>query len=153
MRNRISTNIRLARFLFVALGIGLLFDLTYTIFKNDYDQEKIIVEIVFLIINSILYYLFDKAKTVEFDDDFMYVTGKAGEEKIPLKDIYKIKLTLAEINDRNMWKIGYYDNSQNEKIVRILPAYPQFDNFKKGVMAANKDLKIRNWSHSFDIDQ
>jgi len=103
----------------------------------------------------ILYFLFDQARTVEFDNKFMYVTGKTGEEKVALKDVYKIKLTMTEINNRSMWKIGYYDQKKTAKTVRILPRlfHKHFNEFKNLAQAANKKVKIPNWSHSFDFDQ
>jgi len=155
MKRRISSHIRWIRFLFVAVGLALIYSFTSSLIDNNIDQEEAIVELGFLIVCVGVYYLIDKAKVVEFDHNFMYLTGKAGEEKIPLKEIYNIKLTMTEINNRNMWKIDYFDNDGAEKSVRILPrwSHKHLDEFKDYVKAANKDAKIKNWTHSFDFDQ
>ena len=155
MKRRISSHIRWSKFLFLAIGIGLLFGLINSLTEDIVNQENSMVMLGFLIICGILYYLLDRAKTVEFDNAFMYVTGKTGNEKIALKEVFKIKLTMTEINNRSMWKIGYYDQMGTEKSVRILPRWldSNFDEFKKLVQAANNKVKIQNWSHSFDFDQ
>tara|TARA_R110000868_G_scaffold391722_1_gene661979 strand:+ start:274 stop:741 length:468 start_codon:yes stop_codon:yes gene_type:complete len=155
MKKRISSNIRWARFLFILFGFIFLTALIITLAKDSIHQDAVIAESIFLIICPILYYLFDKAKTVEFDKDFMYVTSKNKKEKIPLKMIYKIKLTMTEINNRSMWKISYYDENNISKSVRILPRwfYQDFYEFKDAVIAVNKNLIYKSYSHSFDIDQ
>ena len=111
--------------------------------------------LLFLIICGVFYYLLDKSKTVEFDSEFMYISGKNGEEKVALKNIHKIKLTMTKVNSRNMWKIGYYDQNRSEKSVRILPRWlhKHFDEFKSLVKKENDNVKVQNWSHSFDFDQ
>jgi len=155
MKKRLSSHIRPARFLFLLVGLGLGYVLFNSLMKGTTDQESMIVMSVFLLACVILYYLFDQAKTVEFDNDYMYIKGKTGEETIPLKDVHKIKLTMTKINNRSMWKIGYKNQWGTEKSVRILPRWlhSEFDEFKTLVQAANKNVNIQNWSHSFDLDQ
>ena len=155
MKKRISSNIRWARYLFVLLGFILLTAVVIALSEDFVNQEAVIVLSIFLIICPILYYLFDKAKTVEYDLEFMYVTNKNEVEKVQLKKIFKIKLTMTEINKRNMWKISYYDKNNIQKSVRILPRWyhQDFDDFTDAVKAANKDLIFKRFSHSFDFDQ
>ncbi|HWJ28210.1 MAG TPA: hypothetical protein VNS32_16825, partial [Flavisolibacter sp.] len=95
------------------------------------------------------------AKTVEFDKDNMYVTDRRNEVSLPLKNVYKIKLTMTRINNRHLWKIGYYNNEGEAKAVRILPGrfYKYFNEFEEAVKKANPDVKISNWTWSFDLDQ
>ena len=95
------------------------------------------------------------AKTVEFDYEFMYISYKSKIEKIPLGKVFTIKMTLTQINNRNMWKIKYVDNHGKKMSVRILPKVYQddFHHFKLKVKAANEKVEIQNWSHSFDFDQ
>jgi len=155
MRKRISRKLRGARFLFIAIGTIFLITLPISLSKETINEEHVIVQIAFLIICAVLYYLFDKAKVVEFDSGYMYITGKNSREKIPLKNVYKIKLTMIRINNRSMWKIGYYDALNIQKSVRILPKWfnKHFDEFVDSVKAVNKDLSYKSWSHSFDFDQ
>ena len=155
MRRRISRNIRIYKYLFLTIGILLIFPTANYFRKNNIDLKSIIPLLIFLIICFGLYYLFDKAKTIEFDNDFIYVIGKSEKEKIPLKNVYKVKLTMIELNNLNIWKIGYLNNDGIKKTVRILPRFfnKHFKEFKDLVKNANKDVIIQNWSHSFDIDQ
>ena len=155
MKKRISTNIRWARFLFIVLSTILTIALSVTLSNDLIDQEAVLVLTIFLIICPILYYLFDKAKTVEFDKEFMYITDKKEIVKVPLRRVFKIQLTMTQINKRNMWKISYYDKNNSQKSVRILPKlfYKDFYEFKDLVQQINKDLEFKNSSHSFDFDQ
>lgn len=141
--------------MFIILGIFLLFLLGNSLSKQVIDYESVIVQLVFLSISIILYFLFDKAKTVEFDTNYMYVSGKGEEERILLSDVFKIKLTMTKINNRSMWKISYYDVNKAQKSVRVLPRwfYENFNEFKAAVKSANEDVTIKNFSHSFDFDQ
>lgn len=154
MKKRISRNLRIGRYLFIVLGIIFSAALFYSLSVEFIDLEEIIVEAIFLSICLLLYYLFDHAKTVEFDHNHMYVSGKKEKEKIPLEKVFKIKLTMTEINKRNMWKISYYDKNNDKKAVRILPRsfYKHFNEFKDAVQAVNKDLIYKSYSHSLDFD-
>ena len=156
MKYRISSHIRWIKYLFLAIGIGLLLELTTnTLLSDDANDESTIVMILFLIICGVLYHLFNLAKTIEFDHEFMYISGKNGEEKVALQNIHKIKLTMTKINNRSMWKIGYYDQQKTKKTVRFSPRlyYNHFDEFKNLVKKENNQVTIQNWSHSFDFDQ
>ena len=155
MRKRVSSNIRDFRFLFPFIGLLIIAQIIHAGVINRYDRQVVIVEIVVLFACVGLYFLFDHAKNVEFDQDFMYVMHRSGEEIIPLKDVNRIKYTMTQINNKNMWLIGYYDKNKVEQSVRILPRwfYRHFDEFKNCVRAANNEVKIKNYSHSFDIDQ
>lgn len=155
MRQRISTNIRWVRFLHLGAGLIMLYYIVSSMENNSIDQEKMILGIVSILIFTILFYLFYRAKTVEFDKNFMYVTGKTGQEKIPLKNVIQIKVTMMKINRKHVWAIRYYNNIKAEKSVRILPGklHQQFDEFKYCVTLANKDAKIENRPSSFDFDQ
>ena len=155
MRHRISSNIRWIRFLFTAIGLVILFDIMSSIIEDNFDNEKIIIEFVFIIACFGLSYLFNKAKIVEFDNNFMYIRSKTFEEKIPLKNVYKIKMTMTKINKQNMWKIGYYEKDQVEKSIRILPRFfsKDFEEFKNIVKIKNRNVELQNWSYSLDFDQ
>lgn len=155
MRIRISRDLRMIRFLFVVLFVVTFFLLIYSLLAEELNQETILIEFIFLVFFCVLYYLFDKAKTVEFGEEFMYINGKKGEEIVLLKDICKIKITMTEINDVNLWKISYYSYEGVIQSVRILPRFidNSFDRFKSSVKIANEAVVIQNWSHSFDLDQ
>ena len=155
MRHRISSHIRWGRYLCLAVMLGLMYGLVSTYSDDSVEPEAKVVMSFFLIGAGVLYWAFDVAKTVEYDMNYMYIKGKSEEERIALKDIYQIKLTTIRINNRSMWKISYYTPARSRKSVRILPRLFQegFDEFKDYVRTANKDVKIKSWSHSFDFDQ
>jgi len=157
MRKRISSNIRIGKYLFIVLIVVVFYFIIKALNdKNvDIDSSNVAATTIIIFICVGLYFLFDSAKTVEYDSTFMYVIGKKGEEKVRLKDVLVIKYTMTEINKRNLWKIEYYNESMNEESVRILPKIfnNNFDEFKKLVKATNRNVVIQNWSSSFDFDQ
>ena len=155
IKRRISAHIRWMRFIFAPLGAYFIYLFFKHLIESHIDSEAFISSFIFSLISIGLYYFFNTAKTVEFDENHMYVRDKEKkEEKIPLNRIYKIKLTMIEINNKSLWKIYYYNENQVETSVKILPRWMNlnFNKFKDAVKTANKDAEIRNWSHSFDFD-
>ena len=155
MRYRISTNIRWTRFVFLAMGCLPLINLINQSRQSFPNSGAFLIQLLLLVFCGFLFYLFHSAKTVEFDQTNMYVINGRNEMSIPLKNVYKIKLTMTRINNRHLWKIGYYNNEGERKAVRILPRwfYKYFNQFEEAVKKANPDVKISNWSWSFDLDQ
>lgn len=148
MRKRISSNIRWARFLILGIFILLTSLLVKFLFKDRIEIESLIGLSVSSIICIVMYFAFDNAKIVEFDSNHMYITSKKGEDKIPLRNIYCIKLTSLKINNRNMWKIKYTYRNHTEDSVRILPRLfnNHFEEFKKIAAQENKDIQIQDWT-------
>ena len=105
-------------------------------------------------VSTLSRYILDK-KRKQFDNEYMYVTSKTTQEKIPLKDIYKVKLTMMSLNYRSFWKIGYIVDNNSKRSVRILEKWKDqnFIDFKDLVRSANKKVIIKNWSYIFDFDQ
>ena len=156
MRHQISCNIRWLRYPFAALGLVFIIIL-YSIIRTDSPLEisRLLIELLFISICAIVYIFFDNIKKVEFDNEYMYVTSKTTQEKIPLKDIYKVKLTMMSLNYRSFWKIGYIVDNNSKRSVRILEKWKDqnFIDFKDLVRSANKKVIIKNWSYIFDFDQ
>jgi hypothetical protein len=69
----------------------------------------------------VLAYFFAKAKTVEFDSGFMYISKGQTTESIALSSVTGIKLTMMKINRQNMWKITYTDAFGKINSVKVLP--------------------------------
>lgn len=155
IRHRISSNLRVGRYVMLAVAILLLLILVSAFIGQVFKQDQAIGAMVGLIVAGILYYLFDHSKTVEYNQAFMFISGKTGTKEIPLKQIFKIKRTMTQINDRSMWKIKYLDDAGQEQSVRILPKVfgEGFREFKATVKSVNRKVEIQNWSHSFDFDQ
>lgn len=155
MKQRISSHLRAGRYVMILIAMPIFCALVYSLFKDEIETNFVGGSLVALLVAGILYYLFDQAKTVEFDYEFMYVTYKSKTEKVPLGKVFTIKMTMTQINNRNMWKIKYVDNFGKKRSVRILPKIYQddFQKFKVKVKSANSNVEIQNWSHSFDFDQ
>ncbi|MCB9359929.1 MAG: hypothetical protein H6587_02960 [Flavobacteriales bacterium] len=98
---------------------------------------------------------FNLNKVVEYDNQNMYILRETQTEIIPLKNILKIKMTMTTLNHSIFWKITYINESGITKNIRILPRiwYQNFKSFREDVKKANKDVIIKNYSHSFDFDQ
>ncbi|WP_276481083.1 hypothetical protein [Paraflavitalea pollutisoli] len=148
-RLQISSNLRSGRYIALLVGLVALFILI----RSWEETQTVIVCGVLVAIAGFLYYLHDKAKTVEFDEGSMYISRKDVTETVPLAAIYSIKLTMTQVNDRNLWKIKYLNSNGEKSAVRFLPRRDAFEAFKKAVQEKNGSVDIKNWSHSLDFDQ
>lgn len=150
-RIRISGNLTVYKYVIIIVEAYFI----YCILFMSIPNKTMAAYAVGLIIFGMFFYLLHHSKKVEFDDDYMYITGRKKTEVIPLKNVYKIKLTMASINNAPLWKIGYSDETGNQKAVRILPKFfsDDFETFKSVVSIKNENVKIKNWSHSLDFDQ
>lgn len=155
MRYRISSDTRTTKYLFLAIGIGLVVVIINSLGEENFNPKDLIGYFAFLLPCALFYYFFDRTKTVEYDNQFMYVIWKNEEEKVALRNIIQIKLTMTSINDRSLWKISYHDQSGAKKSVRFLPKWfhQHFEQFKSLVQKENKKVVIQNWASSLDFDQ
>ena len=148
-RLRISRSLEAGKYVMLVIGLVLI---TVLFFLNE-DTNTLITCAIFLVISGVLYYLFSNAKTVEFDEVNMFISNKKGNEVIPLTNIFRIKLTMTQINNDNFWKIKYTGEQGEKLAVRILPKRDTFEVFKRVVREKSPSVEIKNWSHSFDLDQ
>jgi hypothetical protein len=150
-RIRISKNLLAWKYLIIAFQ----FYLTYYIFLENINNQSRAALAIVVIICGLFLYLFQRIKNVEFDDDYMYVSTRKKTEVIPLEKVHKIKITMTSINNYSLWKIGYRDEMDNEKAVRIIPKAwsGNFERFMEIVKLKNDNVNIKNWTHSFDLDQ
>jgi len=153
LKKRLSTNIKPYRFFFLAAAINLCYELVNEIYSGEVLLPSVIILPIFTIILLVLAYFIGKARTVEFDEQFMYVTGIDINEAILLSNIVTIKLTMTSFGNQSLWKIWYLDENKIKKSVRVLPFYKSFNEFKTLVKSKNQKVEIRNFSHTFDLDQ
>jgi hypothetical protein len=154
-RQPVSRNFRWVRFIFLLIGLIFLLTLYSEITNGFLKAGSLLKKGIPLLLMGFFFYRINRTKTVEFNAEYMYLTGKEGEECIPLKDVYKIKFTMTSLSNENFWKIGYTDTQGRQRAVRILPKYrkEKFSSFQQLVKKANPGVRIRNWSHSFDFDR
>ena len=143
MRRKISRNSKLSKLITIIVGLFFLFMLI-TITQNEnfkllmslsgdsFSQTFYIACSIGILIPAIIYFLLSRAKTLEFDNNFMYVIGRKEEEKIELKDVVEIKKSTIVINGENKWEISYYNKMREIKSIKILPNFSNtnFDEFK-----------------------
>lgn len=156
MRRSICNKLITLKYIIFVLMFFFGYLLVNEIVKFANNELKSFDSIIGPIIIEVLYilaiFLISKLRTVEFDDEYLYITYKKIEQKIPLENVFYIKLTMIEVNNFNFWKMKYLDNEKNNCSVRFLPNRNFYD-FKELIKVKNKNVKIRNWSHSFDFDQ
>jgi hypothetical protein len=154
MKQKISKNIRWSRFLFAIAGLVLIYQITVSVTQDKMDKEFTAILVLSLILCFVVFFLLSRAKTIEYDAEFLHITSKNEEEKIPLKDINKVIMTMFSLNNQSIWKIGYIDKDGIRKIVRMLPSWTSeiFEEFKNSVKKANSDAQIQDKSVSFDND-
>ena len=156
MRRRISSNFLFARLTILVLA-SMIILITVIIYVNadaDIDYRNITFAAVFLFFLAGIYYLTCLGVKVECDDEFMYIVNKKAEEKIQLKDIYKIKMNYGS----DEWTVSYYNIDHTKRAVCFVPEMFFFYNkyfikFQNRVKLLNREAKIYNTNFSFDPDE
>jgi len=82
---------------------------------------------------------------MEFDEKNMYLVNKKATEEIPLKQVTAIKLTSNRVNKSHYWDIYYYDSSNDNHVVQILPKIKNFTLFRERVKEKNPDSEIKEY--------
>lgn len=146
MNNLVSTRIRIStrlNFLFYFLIFCIVFVLV--VFFRDYNSIDIgdsieVLVIIFPI--SIILFLIRQLKVVEYDKNYLYIIKGIKEERILLKNIYKVSGTAIEIEGRYFWRICYYDDAGVIRAVWVIPKLldTQFDKFKALVKTRNSEV-------------
>src|SRR4051812_12990447 len=102
-RLKISTSLEVGKYLMIFIAVIL----TVILFYSYNDTNTLIACIFLLALSGLLYYLFSIAKTVEFDEHHLIISDKTKSEVIALNNVLKIKLTMTQVNNNNLWKIKY----------------------------------------------
>lgn len=157
MRKVLSNDIkaRPIRFFFGFMIIWQGYDLTNLILTISSVEGSILEHIIFISIFIVFYIVFDNVKKVEYDDVYMYVTGKNGEEKIPFSSLQKMNPSSIKFRSGpRIWKIRYHDNKLAKKAVRItLRSYDEeFGRFVEIVKKQNKKFVVKRIMHPIDFD-
>ncbi|TXB66645.1 hypothetical protein FRY74_00235 [Vicingus serpentipes] len=152
-RKRISRDLSFHKYTILFCIISTLMTLLAFYLLGAYN---LITGTAIVLLFFIVFFLFFSInKVVEYDNNNMYILKEDKTEVIPLKNILKIKMTMTTLNHSIFWKITYLNESNTTKNIRILPRiwYQNFFSFREEVKKANKNVIIKNYSHSFDFDQ
>lgn len=136
-RTALSSRLRVEKTIFFILLASVL------IFCAEHYPELLFIVIpVFILLDYLLYYLPDK---VEFDNEYLFIKRKKGEERIALKDIYLVKATGLSIGHKSIWKIKYLVYN-GQGAARLYPRNlsSSFNDFIKLVKAANPGAEVKN---------
>jgi hypothetical protein len=146
MRKRISTNTRNWKYVPIIIGILMVGIIIKILTENNDDVLALGILTLFIFLLIGLYFVFDKAKSIEFDNEYLFISSKHSDEKISFKNILKIKKTLTEINDRDIWRIYYRDRYNTEKSVKIWPRWNSkyFEEFKNVALKNNNEIEIKS---------
>ncbi len=120
----------------------------------NFSIGSLVVFLGVIVMLYLSYFPVYKAKTVEFDYEYMYITDSLVNEMVPLGNIYKIQLTMIGSNYNNFWKIGYSNQTNATNFVRLLPVEltGDWERFKKLVRHKNPLVEIKNWATSWETD-
>lgn len=146
MRRRISTNKRSWKYVPIIIGILMIGMIIKILTENKNDILAIGILTLFVFLLTGLYFVFDRAKSIEFDNEHLFILSKNSEERISFKNIRKIKKTIAEINDRDIWKIYYRDKNNIETSIRVWPRWNSkyFEEFKITALDKNNEIEIQS---------
>ncbi|MDC6362393.1 MULTISPECIES: hypothetical protein [Flavobacteriaceae] len=146
MRRRISTNKRSWKYVPIIIGILMIGMIIKILTENKNGILAIGILTLFVLLLTGLYFVFDRAKSIEFDNEHLFISSKNSEERISFKNIRKIKKTIAEINDRDIWKIYYRDKNNIETSIRVWPRWNSkyFEEFKITALDRNNEIEIQS---------
>ena len=106
-------------------------------------HEYIWVNLVVIAFGVGVFFLFRRAKRLEYDDVNLYLIRNKKEKVIPFTDIVSIKRSATKVNGERYWIIRYNDEGK-EKQLRY---FRQFFNkeFHQAVRDVNPSVVI--WTH------
>lgn len=139
---------RWLRFVFFGAIIFFIWIFFDKLNEDELDLENGTVLFVFLVSFSILCFLLDRSKTVEYDSSYLYVIGKKATVQVPLSAVSEIKLTGIQVNNISLWYIEFRLESGKTDSVTYVPQWFQrnMSEFQSLVKRSNKNVQIRNWS-------
>lgn len=160
MKKRVSRNIRIGKYLVLPFVAIYVVGNVYTFFVEETPDKVMmfVVPLTCLIISLIGYFLFkyfDKAKTIEYDNNHLYVSDKFGMETVPLEHIVSLKMTTTKLNGNWGWKITYLDIDKVEQHASFFPRILNInmEGFHQQIKNKNPQAKIQRFSFGpFDID-
>jgi hypothetical protein len=120
---------------FILLVTVLLFCIKH------YPELLLIAAPIFIFLDYLLYY---RPNRIEFDDNYLFIKRKKGEEIVALKDVYLVKSTAWGIGFKTIWKMRYY-NRNGEGTARFYPRKRSqgFGDFVRQLRLKNPKVEIR----------
>jgi len=91
MKKRISTNTRNWKYVPIVIGILMIGMIIKILTENKNDILAVGILTLFVFLLTGLYFVFDKAKSIEFDNEYLFISSKNSSERISFKNIRKIK--------------------------------------------------------------
>lgn len=90
-----------------------------------------------------LFFLFKRARKIQFDDENLYIIRDKREKIIPFTAVVSIKRSATKVNGERFWKLKYEDETKQ----RTLRYFRSFFNkeFHTAVKKANPAVVI--WTH------
>ncbi|MFT5673724.1 MAG: cbb3-type cytochrome oxidase subunit 3 [Polaribacter sp.] len=85
MRNRISTNTRNWKYPPIIIGILMIGMIIKILIEDNNDILAVGILTLFIFLLTGLYFVFDRAKSIEFDNENLFISSKNSDEKIHLK--------------------------------------------------------------------
>jgi hypothetical protein len=128
-RTTITNGIRPFRFLFVVLIVLSFIDAL----KNPASQASLIVWIVSVVLFGVLHF----SRKVEFDDQTIYRAFRSRDRPVPFTQIESVKQNGFKVNDTQMWKVTYLDNSNQERSFQFFEGVFQQGSANKFIRAVS----------------
>ena len=109
-QKRLSQNIQWFKYI---LFIGAIFGL-YSLFKIS-DTEEIFVALVFISIGFVISYSLHNTRILKYDNTYLHINLRGNINKIPLKNIYKMEMSMIKIHHTSVVVIQYKDENKVKK--------------------------------------
>lgn len=148
-RTRLTSNLSFEIFGVICLPI-VLYMLVSGNELNFYS--KLILFIIFGLFALLLYFLLT-LKTIDFDDNYVYLISNSKEEIIPIENITYIKLTMSGINSKDFWEMRYINENNEEISLSFVPKSVKATIFtlEELIKLKNPEADIENHASSLDF--
>lgn len=138
-----------------------VFDFYILLFTNEtydfFDKTIIlIISLSFVLICYFLYNFLDKSLTIEFDDQYLYLTDKIETKAISLTQITSLVMTSIKINDYYSLKVTFNEEGKENGQATFFPRHLNYNltEFCDNIKKVNKTAKIQTFSFGpFQIDK
>ncbi len=121
----------------------------YTLFYSDPEKEMTSDNWTALIGSIFLFCVGYYAKSLAFDDNFLYITGHKIDDKVPFEKIVKVVFIMSVFSYPYFYKVIYHDENGNQKIITVIPKWGNgFDKFNRRLKEKSKNLVEKHWPFS-----
>lgn len=129
---------------------------SYNLLESEFYWREFFILLGFYLMLGLWIYITLGKINIFYDSEYMYLKSRKNMEIIPLKNIYRLKLTLSDMAILGMqyseYRIEYIDNDNESSEVSfwVSTISARIDDFESTLKKVNVNVKAEHWAHSFE---